>query len=82
MKLTELLLTILIIGLLAAMLGPRVAAARAKILSTWAAVTCSHNERIDWLASGAMEDPVGHHTTERDTQDTLTHYGSLRFDRK
>jgi len=79
MKLTELLCAVMVIGILAGILGPRVVAARASILATLHAVYSSHNERIDWLASGAIEDPRGHHTTDRDVDDTLIHYGSLEF---
>lgn len=77
MKLTELLASIAIIGLLAAMLGPRVAEAKRAILTTLGNVCIQHNERIEYLASGCLEDPKGHHTTEKDVDDSTRYFATI-----
>lgn len=79
MKLLDLLFAVLLIGILVAMLGPRLHRARRHIVDTWTNIQCQHHERIDYLASGVLEDPRAHHSTERDAQDSLSYFSTLRF---
>lgn len=81
MKLLQLLTAVAIIAALAAMLGPRLVEAKRCIVTTWANIQIQHNERIDYLASGALEDPRGHHTTEKDADDSLRYFSNLSFRR-
>jgi hypothetical protein len=77
MKLLQLLTATAIIAALAAMLGPRLAAAKRYVHSTLHRVYNQHNERIDYLSSGCLEDPTGHHTTERDVDDSTRYFTTL-----
>ena len=80
MKLLDLLMAIVLVAMLTSMLGPRLAAAKRRIHDTWVNVQVSHHERIDYLASGVLEDPKAHHSTEKDAQDSLEYFTKLRFE--
>ena len=77
MKLTSLLCSLAILAILGTILLPRLAAAKRYVASTLHRVHNQHNERIEYLASGCLEDPVGHHTTEKDVDDATRYFTNL-----
>lgn len=77
MKLTDLLASIAVLAILGGIALPRLAAAKRHVESTLARVLTQHNERIDYLASGCLEDPKGHHTTEKDVDDSVRYFTNL-----
>ena len=79
MKLASLLCSLAIMAVLGAILLPRLVAAKRCAEATVARIWTQHNERIDYLASGALEDPRAQHTTEKDVDDATRYFTTLGF---
>jgi hypothetical protein len=81
MKLLSLLTAAMIMALLASQVVPALAKAKRRITNIAGNVWLQHNERLDYLASGAIEDPKAHWTTDREVNDSLAYFCNLNFTR-
>lgn len=79
MKLAELLATAAILVILAGIAAPAVSRAKARLGAKAELMAAQHNWRLEYAASGALEDPRSHGTTEFEAQATLEHVARFDF---
>jgi hypothetical protein len=79
MKLAEVLVVWILIGILAGLVAPAVGRAKRFIVRKAAVIHIMHDGRIDFLASGAIEDPEAHGMSAREAERNLQHFTSLEF---